>query len=218
MIYYLLNAAGLGLAAGLSPGPLMTLIIAESLRDGLPAGFRVSLAPLVTDSVLVSLALLVAAPMPDWGLSAISVVGGAIILWMGWGTIRSAAPAATQAAAAAMAGGGEAPVAARGALSRGIATNLLNPQAFLFWLTVGGPMLKDAFTRYGAAGPVSFMAAFFTVMISINLVIAFSIARGRHLLQGEGYRWTLRLAGLMLAGLGVWRLWVGAQGLMPFFF
>lgn len=206
MIYYLVNGAGLGLTAGLSPGPLMTLLLAESLRGGWPAGFRVSIAPLVTDSVLVSLALLVAAPLPPWGLAVISVVGGLILLWMGWGTIRSR-PAEPMA-------GGQPGVAAANPLAKAIATNLLNPQAFLFWLTVGGPVLRTAYEKSGLSGPLSFMGAFFAIMISINFVLAFSISRGRHLLKGAGYQWTLRGAGLILVILGVTRVWAGVTGLM----
>jgi len=58
------------------------------------------------------------------------------------------------------------------------------------------------------------MSAFFGVMISINLALAFSISRGRHLLQGPGYRWTLRGAGALLAVLGLMRLWAGVSALM----
>lgn len=204
MIYFLVNGAGLGLTAGLSPGPLMTLLLAESLRGGWPAGFRVSVAPLVTDSVLVSLALLVAAPLPPWGIAAISVVGGGILMWMGWGTLRSR-PAETAVVSTTAVGN---------PLGKAIATNLLNPQAFIFWLTVGGPILRDAYGRSGIAGPLTFMGAFFAVMISINFVLAFSISRGRHLLKGPGYQWTLRGAGLILVILGITRLWAGVTQLI----
>ncbi len=208
MIYLLANGAILGLTAGMSPGPLMTLIIAESLRGGWPAGFRVSLAPLVTDTVLVSLALLLAAGLPQPWLAAVSVVGGLIIMRMGWGVMRShaAEPSTADVSAAGTAPGNP--------LGRGIATNLLNPQAFLFWLTAGGPILRDAYVAHGLTGPISFMTPFFRVMISVNLVLSLSISGGRHLLKGAGYQWTLRLAGLLLAAMGAWRLWAGVQGLL----
>lgn len=210
MIYFTVNGAILGLTAGMSPGPLMTLLIAESLRGGWPAGFWVSLAPLVTDTVLVAVALLLAAPLPPWGLSAISVIGGAVIIWMGWGVMRSP----VQEPAVAAAEPGAAAAKAGSPLGKAIATNLLNPNAFLFWLTAGGPILRDAFGRAGWTGPLAFMAPFFGVMIGINLILAFSIGRGRHLLGGAGYRWTLRAAGFMLAVLGAVRAWAGISALL----
>ena len=206
MIALIASGGSLGLAAGLSPGPLMTLLMAETLRGGWPAGLRVSVAPLVTDSVLVTLALLLAAPLPAWGLSVISMVGGLILVSMGWGTIRSAGAPVREVAA------GGAPTG--NPLGRAIATNLLNAQAFLFWLTIGGPVLTEAFRTSGWKGPVIFMGAFFGVMITINLILAFGISRGRHLLAGPGYKWALRGAGAMLAVLGGMRLWAGLRAFM----
>jgi threonine/homoserine/homoserine lactone efflux protein len=180
----------------------MTLLLAESLRGGWPAGFRVSVAPLITDSVLVSLALLVAAPLPPWGIAAISVVGGCILMWMGWSTIRGRAAEPSVAS-----------LPTENPLGKAVATNLLNPQAFIFWLTVGGPILKGAYGQMGVGGPLLFMASFFAIMISINLVLALTISRGRHLLRGPGYQWTLRGAGLILLLLGLSRLWAGLSAL-----
>lgn len=206
MLSFMLSGAGIGLTAGLSPGPLMTLVVAESLRGGWPAGFRVSLAPLVTDLLFILSALLLAAPLPAWGMSLVSVVGGLVIIWMGLGTTRSAGSVQVRTDLVRSESGG-------GSIWKGILTNLLNPNAFLFWLTAGTSILREAFVKAGWVGPLLFMAAFFGVLISINTAIAVGVSRGRSFLQGPGYQWALRLAGLMLVGLGAWRAWVGVQGL-----
>lgn len=201
MIPLIANGAALGLTAGLSPGPLMTLIVAESLRGGWSAGFRISFAPLVTDTVLITLAFFLTAALPPWGLSVIGIVGGLFIMWMGWGTIRSAGTVGAATAPAPRFDGNP--------LARGIMTNLLNPYAFLFWATFGVTILRDAYTLSGWTGPVWFMAPFFVVMISVNLVLSYSVARGRHLLGGAGHMWTLRIVGGVLMGLGMSRVWAG---------
>lgn len=205
MIYFTLNGTILGLTAGLSPGPLMTLLIAESLRGGWPAGFRVSFAPLVTDTVLILVALLLTAPLPGWGLSAISAAGGLIIMWMGWGTMRTPAKEPEV-------NGGEAVTG--NPFGKAVATNLLNPNAFLFWLTAGVPILRDAYGKGGPVAPLLFMAPFFGVMIAINLIVSYGIGRGRHFLRGAGYQWTLRGAGLLLLLLGAWRAWEGLSAFL----
>lgn len=190
------------MAAGISPGPLMTLVIAESLRGGWPAGFRVSLVPLLSDSVLVALALLATAPLPPWGLSAISVVGGCIMVWMGWSTIRAAAPAIAETAATGSA-----------MFWKATATNVTNPHAILFWLTIGGPNLKEAYNGAGLTGPIAFMTAFFAAMISAKMAVSFGVSTSRRFLQGPGYRYTLGAAGGLLAMLGVWQLFEGVRGI-----
>jgi len=44
----------LGLVAGLSPGPMLALVIAETLKFGKEEGFKVAVSPLITDLVLVT--------------------------------------------------------------------------------------------------------------------------------------------------------------------
>jgi threonine/homoserine/homoserine lactone efflux protein len=39
------TAVVFGLSAGLSPGPLLTLVIAETLKRGIAAGIRIAVAP-----------------------------------------------------------------------------------------------------------------------------------------------------------------------------
>jgi threonine/homoserine/homoserine lactone efflux protein len=55
----------LGLAAGFSPGPLTVLVISETLRHGLRAGVKVSLAPVLTDLPIIALAVLLLARLVE---------------------------------------------------------------------------------------------------------------------------------------------------------
>lgn len=205
MIYFLLTGLALGLNAGLSPGPLTTLILTESLRGGWPAGFRVALAPLLSDSFTIGITLLLIAPLPAWGLSAITLFGGAFMVWLGWGTIRSPGKEAVATTEATAAAGTE------GLLLKGFVTNLLNPQPHIFWITMGTPMLKQSFAGLGWAGPAAFAVPFFTLLVGCKLGIAYAVGRGRHLLQGRAYRLALQIAGLALVLLGTWRVWDGIQ-------
>lgn len=207
MTYFLVNGLVLGLYAGVSPGPLLTLVIAESLRGGWPAGFRIALAPLITDTVIITVCWLLMAPLPAWGSALISAVGGGVMVWMGWGTIRSGAPKTGVEEAAATAE----PVAGRQVVWKGILTNLFNPPAYIFWLTVGVAYLKQGWAQFGLMGPVLFMAPFFLCLIGSELVIVFGISRSRKFLQGPAYRWTLGAAGAVLVVLGLLRVWAGIQ-------
>ena len=53
----ILRAVGTGLlfgaSAGLAPGPLLALVVAESVRGGTGCGIRVAAAPLLTDTPIV---------------------------------------------------------------------------------------------------------------------------------------------------------------------
>jgi len=49
----------LGLYAGFAPGPLLTLVISETLQHGIKSGIKVALAPIVTDLPIIVLTLFI---------------------------------------------------------------------------------------------------------------------------------------------------------------
>ena len=49
------QALVLGLGAGLTPGPLLGLVINETLRSGWRAGVLVAIAPLIADTLIIGL-------------------------------------------------------------------------------------------------------------------------------------------------------------------
>ena len=59
MMTALASGVLLGLSAGLSPGPMLALVLAQTLRHGSREGCKIALTPLVTDPpiILVTLAL-----------------------------------------------------------------------------------------------------------------------------------------------------------------
>ncbi|HPB74882.1 MAG TPA: LysE family transporter, partial [Chromatiaceae bacterium] len=76
----------LGLSSGISPGPLLTLVIAETLRYGLGAGIRVAITPFITDLPIILLTLIILSRLAnyEWLLGVISLVGGIVLLIMGF--------------------------------------------------------------------------------------------------------------------------------------
>ena len=92
----------LGLAAGFSPGPLTLLVISETLRHGLGAGVRVSLAPLLTDLPLIVLSVLLLERLAAVPAAAgvIALAGAAFLFYLGVGSLRLKAVAAAAGRAA----------------------------------------------------------------------------------------------------------------------
>ncbi len=177
----------LGLSAGLSPGPLLVLLVSETLRHGLGAGVRVAVAPLLTDLPIVALALLALGSLADVApvMGALSLTGAAFIAWLGWGGLRYRA-----------AGGDQAPAPAR-PLAKAVLTNFLNPNPYLFWLLVGAPTVLQAW-RLSAAAAVAFVTVFYLLLVGCKVTIAVLVHRSRGLLQGRGYVWTVRALGAAL--------------------
>jgi len=143
----------LGLASGLAPGPLLALVMTQSLRHGPREGCKIALSPLVTDAPIIVLALLTAAELARLRplLGIVSIAGGAFVLYLAWDNLS---PARMDAEAAA---------ASPGSWLKGILTNLLSPHPWLFWLTVGAATLARAMTESWLAA-VAFLLGFYLLL------------------------------------------------------
>jgi len=82
-----------GLSGALMPGPLFTLTVRETLRRGFWAGPVVSAGhALIELALVIGLAVGLERFLQDEGpaTAAVALAGGAFLLWMGYGMLRSA--------------------------------------------------------------------------------------------------------------------------------
>lgn len=184
---------GLGLAAGLSPGPLLALVVAVSLARGFRAGASVAIAPLLTDAPIILLAVFILGKLPASFLSVLGAIGGGIVLWLGARSLLFGEPGA----------GSEMPAARSRDLLRGVAVNFFNPHPWLFWATVQGPLLVQAWRSSPALG-LGFLGSFYLAIVGSKMAMAALVAGGRRRLDQEWYRRLLRGCGALLIILGLW--------------
>ncbi len=191
----LLLGLTIGLAAGISPGPLLVLVVTESLRSGWRAGLATAAAPLLSDVVVVAGVLLVLGNLPARTLPVLGVVGGGYVLWSAWSTWREAGTATLPVP-------GAAPPPLRAALRRAVTVNLLSPHPWVTWATALGPLTVQAWTASPPAG-VALVAGFYLTLIGAKAVLALLIAGGRHRLGAGGYRTALRIGAVLLGLAGL---------------
>lgn len=77
----------LGLAASISPGPLLVLVVTSALRSGRRAGVLAACAPLLSDAVVVAVTLLLLDRLPARALGVLGVVGALFVVWSGVRTV-----------------------------------------------------------------------------------------------------------------------------------
>ncbi len=185
MIYFI-SGLILGLTAGISPGPLLALVLTETMRHGLKAGIRVSLVPLLTDIPIVALCLLVMSNIAGspGALGIISLAGAVFVVYLGIDTFMSSSP-------------GETDTRGSGSLRKGIVTNMLSPHPYLFWMTVGSATVLKA-SLSGIYHAAAFIAGFYLFLVGSKLLIAFLTSRTSHLLYGRGYKICMRTLGTAL--------------------
>ncbi len=189
-----LLGAGLGWGAGIVPGPLHTLIMVTSIRKGFRAGATVAFAPPLADVPVIPISLLVVGAMSDGIVRWLSLAGGLFVLWLGYDTIRTAGED----------GSADSPVGSD--LLKGVVTNLLSPHPWLFWLTVGAPILVTAWSDTPQRA-VAFLAGFYGLMVTTKVGVAYLASHGKRL---EGTPWYTRLlvaSGTLLLFMGALLIW-----------
>jgi threonine/homoserine/homoserine lactone efflux protein len=186
------SAVLLGLSAGLVPGPLMTLVIAQSLRHGPREGCKIALAPLLTDAPIIALTLALVARLAEAQkvLGALSLAGGVFVLYLAVDTFRPARV------------GADAPPEPPRSWLKGMLTNLLNPHPWLFWMTVGAATLARAIAESWLVAGV-FLGVFYLLLVGSKVVLALIVGRSRGVLHGRPYRLILQILGALLAGFAL---------------
>lgn len=189
MIEVLASGVLLGLSCGLAPGPMLALVLTQTLRHGPREGCKIALTPLITDAPIIVLTLLLAARLAELRslLGIVSFAGGAFVLYLAWDAFR---PPRMDAAAS---------VENAGSWLKGIVTNLLNPHPWLFWLTVGAATLAKAIAQSWMAAVV-FLSGFYVFLVGSKILLALLVGRSCHLLAGRPYRLVMRALAVLLAG------------------
>jgi threonine/homoserine/homoserine lactone efflux protein len=182
----------LGLSCGLAPGPLLTLVLTQSLQHGPREGCKIALAPLLTDApiILVALALATRAAEMEKVLGALSLAGAVFVLYL---AVDAFQPVRLE---------GEALGARPQSWFKGTLTNLLNPHPWLFWMTVGAATLAKAVST-SWLGAVAFLGPFYLLLVGSKVVLALVAGRSRQFVAGRSYRVLLRALGLLLAVFAV---------------
>lgn len=200
----LLTGISLGFSAGIGPGPLTTLVISTTLARGFGAGLLVALAPLLTDAPIIVLTLVVISALPTAVVTGLAVAGGLYLLFLGGKTAQTARTAV-------LATGSAAPQQRRADLGRGALVNMLNPAPWLFWLSVGGPILTEAWQGPKLAA-LGFLVGFYALLVGCKIGLAWVVASGRRFLTDVWYRRLLAGSGLLLAGFGLLLIWQATLG------
>jgi len=177
-----------GLSSGLAPGPLLVLLITQTLRHNTREGIKVAAAPLITDLPIVLLSLFVLIQLEHFNraLALISMAGGLYVLYLSYGCFRTK-PFTL----------GEMKTDPR-SLKKGVLVNFLNPNPYLFWLTFGGPFILKL-REAGRLAPFAFFFSFYLSLIGSTVFLALIAGKSRTLLNSRAYLFVMRALALSLA-------------------
>jgi len=198
MAEYLLFGLTNGFAAAVQPGPFTAYLISRTLTQGWRRTLPAIFAPLLSDGPIALLVLLVLTRMPAGLVQWLHLLGGAFVLYLAFGAWRSWRDFDAAVAT---------PPSTERSLFEAATVNLLNPNPYLGWSLVLGPLLLEGWRESPAHG-IAVVASFYGTMIAGFAGIVFLF----HLARGAGPRIARALVGasaLALAGFGAYQLWLG---------
>jgi len=192
MVHFFALGTLLGLSAGFTPGPLLVLVVSETLQHNRWAGIRIAISPVLTDLPIILLTLFLVNGFSRSAifLGIISIGGGCYVFYLGYKMILTRAP------------GHAVQMSTHASLKKGIMVNALSPHPYLFWLSVGAPTMIKALER-NIFSALAFAGSFYVLLVGSKILLAILVGKSGDFLTGKSYISILRILGLLLCLLAV---------------
>ncbi|MDG1545663.1 MAG: LysE family transporter [Candidatus Poseidoniia archaeon] len=178
----------LGIVEGVKPGPLLTTVIKETLTNGFKGGMRAGSAPIFTDGPLILFSIFMAGWIANQPLvfCGIAILGAIFLTRMGVECFNPEIPDIDSN-----------DVDLTQSFKKGILTNLLNPNAYIFWLLIGGPLMATAADSEPMA-PFAYAISFIISIVLVKITIAYFVSKAQINLSSARYLLTLKFCGFAM--------------------
>ncbi len=189
-------------AAAVQPGPYQTYLVSEALVHGWRRTLPAALAPILSDGPIIFLVLFLLTRVPTWSLRILQGGGGIYLLllafeaWKRWKRFTPQLPSESS--------GGHR------TLLKAALVNFLNPNPYLGWSLVMGPLLLSAWQEDPMRG-IGFVAGFYGTMVACGMgIILLSAGAGKT--GPRIHRFLVGVSAVGLACFGVYQLSLGILG------
>ena len=80
---------------------------------------------------------------------------------------------------------------------KGVVTNALNPHPYVFYMTVGAPIIFKGINQ-NVVSALLFVGAFTFFLVGSKVLLAMVVEKSRLFLKGSVYIWVMRTLGILL--------------------
>ena len=199
MITYLLFGITFAFAAGVQPGPLQSYIIAQTIEKGWRRTLPAALSPLISDGPILILVLSILSTVPDSFIIFLRIAGGLFLLYLGvnaYNSWRHFDPDKEIESDS-----------EQKTLMSAVVVNILNPNPYLGWSLVMGPIFLEAWDKSAGSGIAMLIAFYSTLVLTLaGTIILFGFARK---LGPKVSKILLGISALALFAFGIYQLWIG---------
>jgi threonine/homoserine/homoserine lactone efflux protein len=198
MINYLIFGITYSFACVVQPGPFQAFLFSQSIKNGWRKTIPLVFAPLMSDLPVILLVLLVLTNVPHEVLQILQIVGGLFLLYLAYTAYkawRTFTPNVKDN------------IAPQFTVFKAVLLNLLNPNPYLAWSLILGPLLIKSWNE-APVNSIVLLTAFYSSMViySIGLTGLFAAARN---FGPRIIRISIGISVIAFAAFGVYQLWAG---------
>ncbi len=206
MIAYFLQGFLLGFPASATPGPMQAFLFSQTLKNGWRRSLQLALAPLISDIPIVLLVVFLLSNLPAWAISGLQIAGGLFLIYLAWGAFQSGKSSPMQEI--------QQDTPEHGLLKASL-VNLLNPNPYIFWGTIGGVILLEAW-RTSISNAIGFLAGMYLTLCGgfALFIIFFGLIGSADRGDGNLSRWLAYISAVLLCGFGIFQLSRGIAALI----
>jgi threonine/homoserine/homoserine lactone efflux protein len=203
MLQYLIIGITYAFTAVVQPGPFQVFLLSQTLSKGWRRALPAAFGPLISDLPVILLTLLLLSTIPQHFIGILQIAGGLFLLYLAfnayktWRDFDSPKPSPLHSN--------------QQTLLSAVIVNLLNPNPYLGWSLVLGPLLLKGWHQNPSYGIVLLVSFYATLTIGMIITILFFAAAGKF-----GSRLNRLLVGISAVALscfGFYELWSGISGI-----
>jgi threonine/homoserine/homoserine lactone efflux protein len=186
------------------PGSYQTFVVSQALASGWRRTWPAAFSPILSDIPIAGLVLFILVQVPKVFVSWLQIGGGLFLLYLAFGSFmawRRFDPA-------------EKPPVHSGARSllKAALINLLNPNPYIGWSLVMGPLAVKAWHEAPACAFALLVGFYGTMVTGMMIIIVAASALGG--IGAKVRRLLLGVSSFALACFGLFELWLGGRGLL----
>jgi threonine/homoserine/homoserine lactone efflux protein len=201
MFNYLIFGITYSLACVVQPGPFQAFLFSQSIANGWRKTIPLVFAPLLSDISVIILVLLVLTNVPNDFLMILQCAGGVFLFYLAFKAYKTCCTFNQNV---------NQDVSVQQNFFKAVLVNLLNPNPYLGWSLIMGPMLIKGWNEDPTNGVV-LLIGFYSSMIlySIGMVVLFAAARN---LGPRVSRISIGISAIAFIIFGCYQLWTGITG------
>jgi threonine/homoserine/homoserine lactone efflux protein len=202
-IAYLGMVALVSLSGVMAPGPLLATTICQGYQDkraglGISFGHAMVEVPLII-AIFLGLGTILNNP---YVFIAIGLIGGAILLYMGWDLMRSKDKFVV-----------ECPIEKRSSFRSAIVMTAANPYWLIWWATAGAALVAGAVV-FGPIMLPLFIIVHFSCDLAWYLLVSYSVNRSKELWSRKWHRLLFIGSGTIMFVFGLYFLLSSASSIL----